>query len=117
LSEYAGAAGFVQFDPREKDVNGQEIRELTIKAFGTQKLIQITLWPEYAGVEVKKGDFVAVDGKFTSSLGQKRTTGETVEYIQITPYSLVVLPAVEKAERKVVQKAAPAAAADSDPLF
>lgn len=116
MSEYAVAMGFVQFDPKDKEVNGQAVRDITIKAAGSQKLIGITLWPEYAGVEVKKGDFVAVDGKFSSSLGQKKSTGETVEYISISPYALVVTPQAEKAERKVVQKAA-APAADSEPLF
>ena len=116
-STYAGAAGFVQFDPNVKEANGQTIREVTIKAVGSQKLIKITLWPEWDAVAVAKGDFVAADGKFSQNLGQA-PDGSPREYLGISASSLVVIPGAQKAERQVVQSSGGAsAAASSEPLF
>ena len=121
MPEYAAAAGFVQKFPdkdavAEKEVNGQTIREFVIRTVATQKLVKVTLWPEYKDVVVSDGDFVAVDGKFEQSLGQGRS-GQQIEYLSISPYKLVVVPAAERAERGVVQKAAPAEAKSREPLF
>ena len=77
--------GFVQFDPESTDpdkpnpkpVNGQDVYEFVIKGggFQGQPLVKISLWPQFAEVhgKVKKGDFVAVDGKYDSYTGQSRT--------------------------------------------
>lgn len=118
MAEYASAAGFVQFDVNEKEVNGQDIREFVIRTIGSQKLLKVTLWPEWKDVPVEKGDFVAVDGKYEQSLGQA-ADGTPREYLSITAYYLVVTPGEQKAEREVVTKsAAKAKAATSDePLF
>lgn len=117
MAEYASAAGFVQFDVNEKEANGQEIREFTIRAVGTQKLVKVTLWPEFADVPVEKGDFVAVDGKFTQSLGQA-PDGSPREYLNLSASMIVVTPGEKRAEREVVTKSGAKAQAKTDePLF
>jgi hypothetical protein len=110
---YASAAGFIQFPVEEKEVNGKDLREFVIRGLGSQKLIKVTLWDEWAATEVKKGDFVAVDGKFESSLGQAKD-GSQREYLQITAYSLIVTPGIEKAERDAVVSKAKSS---DEPLF
>lgn len=104
--QYAGAGGIVQFDPRTREVNGKTVTDVTIRAFGSQKLIQVTIWPEFQLAQpVKKGDFIAADGTFEAGTYQAQD-GSPRESLQISPYSLVHLPSVPKAEREVVQAAA-----------
>jgi len=108
--EYAGAAGIVQFDPKQRDANGKQVTDICIRTVGSQKLVNITIWPEYQLTQpIKRGDFVAVDGAYEVRSFQGQDGG-TRESLQISPTSLVHLPAVPKAERQVVQ-AAPVAAA------
>lgn len=121
---YAVAAGIVQFDVEEKDitVDGEDvtITELTIKTFTQQKLVRITLFPEFEGVEVKKGDTVFVDGKVRVSLGQEAEDGSQKEYIGITATQISVVPGFEKAPRDDAPKRASSAKKKSSsdtPLF
>lgn len=103
---YAGASGHVQFDPREREVNGKKVVDVVIRAHGSQKLIDVTIWPEFQLTQpVKKGDFISADGGFTTRTYQA-SDGSTREGLQISPMSLVHLPAVPRAEREVVQQAA-----------
>lgn len=102
---YASADGFVQFDPRTREVNNQTVRDVTIKSTGAQKLIGITLWPEWDDVEINKGDFVAVDGSYTVRTVQG-DDGGTKEYHNISAGSLAVLPGLKKRESEVVRPAA-----------
>jgi hypothetical protein len=68
---YVTALGFVQFEPVERDANGKNVTEFVIKTPGGDgKNIRVTVWPETHLGEVVVGDFIAVDGKFTSSVYQ-----------------------------------------------
>lgn len=99
---YASASGFVQFDVKERDANNQTVRDVTIKSTGSQQLISVTVWPEFDGVEIKKGDFVAVDGLYKVNSGQSKDGG-TKDYHNISAGSLVVIPGAVKAESEVVR--------------
>jgi hypothetical protein len=83
---YIAQAGFVQFDPQEREANGKDVVDFTIKCIGKPINLRVTLWPELkAGFGVKKGDFVAVEGKFTQSTwqddeGTKRTSNQLSAY-------------------------------------
>lgn len=112
--QYAGASGIVQFDPRSREANGKTVTDVVIRANGSQKLVQITVWPEYLlETPIKKGDFVAADGSFETRTYQAQD-GSTRESLQLNPSSLVVVPCVPKAERSVVQ--APAASSSAAPF-
>jgi hypothetical protein len=110
----------VQFgDAEEKDVNGQIVTEFTIRAVGSQKLVKVSVWPEFAEAlaetPIKQGDFVAADGKFTQSLGQA-ADGSPREYFNLTAYALIITKGAKKVDtRGVTQKSA--AKADDAPLF
>lgn len=102
MSDYASAAGFIQFDVKTREVNGQTVRDVAIRAVGSQKLISVTVWPEFDAVELERGDFIAVDGKFKQSLGQA-PDGSPREYFNLSASALVkIAPAIKK-ERGVVQ--------------
>ena len=117
MSDYMVASGIVQFDPKIRDVNGQTVRDVVVKAIGSQKLVSITIWPEFADTAINKGDFVTADGKLNVSLGQDKQ-GNSREYLSVSASALVVVPAAAKAERQVVSKTTSASpAADSEPLF
>lgn len=99
--EYVVASGVVQqFGDKPavatREVNGQNVREFVIKAVGSQKLIRITLWPEWDSVEVGAGDGIIADGKYNVS----EKNGTT--YYGLTPARLSVSPAASKAPREVV---------------
>lgn len=68
---YVAQAGFVQFDPAEREANGQKVVDFTIKVVGKPLNVRVTLWPELEeGFGVQKGDFVAVEGTFSQSTYQ-----------------------------------------------
>lgn len=88
---YVSQAGFVQFDPVEREANGKKLVEVTIKAIGKPVNIRITIWPELkeAWDLVTKGDFVAVEGTFTSSTYQSADGSSKTSY-QISAFGLNV---------------------------
>lgn len=111
--QYVTAEGFIQFDPQERDANGQTVVDATIKTPGTEGiLVRVTIWPELQSVELKRGDWIAVDGKlqigsFTDKAGAARQS------VQISATALAVVPGVPRAEREVVNQPASGAT----PLF
>jgi hypothetical protein len=66
-------------------------------------LVRITVWPELQLTEIKKGDFVAADGKLTigSYEGQDGTARQSV---QISATQLAVVPGLKAKEREVVNQ-------------
>jgi single-stranded DNA-binding protein len=118
MAEYVSANGFIQFDPIEREANGQDIIDFTIKTPGTDGiLIRVTVWPELqtdAVVAAKKGDFLAVDGKLT--IGEYTKDGESRKSVQISSNQIAVLLGEQKAEREVVNEPEEAAS-ESEALF
>lgn len=112
--QYAGVAGIVQFDPREREANGKTVTDIAVRAAGSQKLVNITIWPEFQlAAPVKKGDGIIADGSFETRVYQAQD-GSPRESLQLNPMSLVVIPCVPRAEREVVQ--APAASTTTAPF-
>lgn len=104
--QYAGVTGIVQFDPKEREVNGKAVVDIAVRAAGSQKLVNLTIWPEFQlAAPIKKGDGIIADGSFETRVYQNQA-GETKESLQLSPMSLVVIPQVPKADREVVQAAA-----------
>lgn len=101
---YLTAVGFVQkFGDKPavatREVSGQTVRDVTIKAAGSQKLVKVTLWPEHAGVSVDENTVLFVDGKYTRSQGQ-----DGREYHNLSASKVAVLAVAQKAEREVVNQ-------------
>lgn len=103
-TNYVTATGFVQFDPIERDANGKSVTDVTIKLPGGDKTyIKITIWPELnLSAPIQKGDFIAVDGPFSSSSYQDKE-GNQRTGLQISAYNLNVNGVrIERKDREVV---------------
>lgn len=106
FKEFKGAGGFVQFPVEERDVNGQTVRDVTIRALGSDgPYIRITVWPEFADTDVEEGDLVFVDGPFEAREGQTKS-GEKRVYLNMSAKSLVVIKGETREERGTTKKAA-----------
>lgn len=73
-TRYNTVAGFVQFDVEERTAGDQEVRDFLVQAIGSGgSNVRVTVWPEYVDVDIQKGDFVAVQGKFTTETVNGKT--------------------------------------------
>lgn len=107
MAEYATAVGFVQFPVNEREANGSQVRDITIRTPGTEAngggaLIRVTLWPDLEDTAVVEGDFLMVDGK----LDVRNVDGRT--YINMSASKLAVIAGAVSANsdtpREVVGK-------------
>lgn len=100
---YVTAVGFVQFDPVVREANGKSVTDLVVKLpGGEQTMVRITVWPEIQVDNIQKGDFIAVDGQFSSNTYQAND-GSTKTSLQISAFNLAVLgKAAARADREVV---------------
>ena len=104
MSEYITVAGIVQFDPRQRQAGDKQVRDIVIRAIGSNKNFSITLWPEKANIPIAKGDFIVADGKHSQSAGQNKA-GEQVTYHNLSATTII---------RIAGEGAAPVAAAPAD---
>lgn len=91
MSEYVTIAGLVQFDPRTRKAGDKEVRDVLIRAIGSNQNFSVTIWPEKADIAISKGDFLVVDGKYSQSVGQNKQ-GEQVTYHNVSANSLIRIP-------------------------
>jgi len=102
--EFKSVAGFIQFDPEEREVNGQPIRDVTIRALGSEgPYIKITVWEEFGDIELYRGQFLAVDGPFEARVVPNKQ-GVSTTYLNMSAKSIVVLEPVARGEASVVTK-------------
>lgn len=114
-NNYASFAGFIQFEPSERQVNNQTVRAVVISAIGSNRRIDVTVWPDFEDVPLSQGDFIAVQGKYSERVQQK-PSGESVTYRNLSANKLENLSLKEGGTTapKAKQKDAPAAAEDFD---
>lgn len=102
-SDYVSVAGFVQFDPNEKEANGKTVTEFFVKTLGGDgKNVRVTLWPEIEAEAPAKGDFVAVDGKFSTSTYQGQDGTKKTSYQISAIYFVNLGKAAPRKDREVV---------------
>lgn len=103
MSEYAVAAGFIQFDPKDREVNGQDVKDIVIRALGSQKRVYITVWPDHEEIfdDLAKGVFVVAEGKFQIRT-KEDDDGDTQEFFNLSASSLLLLEQAGKKERETV---------------
>jgi hypothetical protein len=85
--QWRTVSGVVQFEPKDGEAAGQKVRTVVVKqtGFGAQSVnTYCTLWPKHKAFVVDKGDFVVLEGSYTSRPGQNKTTGEDVTYHNIS---------------------------------
>ncbi len=88
MDEYITVAGLVQFDPRTRTAGDKQVRDVVIRAIGSNKNFSITVWPEKADITINKGDFIVVDGKYTQSVKQNKE-GAAVTYNNMSASTLL----------------------------
>ena len=88
MSEYITVAGIVQFDPRQRQAGDKQVRDIVIRAIGSNKNFSFTLWPEKANIPIAKGDFIVADGKHSQSAGQNKA-GEQVTYHNLSATTII----------------------------
>lgn len=88
MSDYITIAGIVQFDPRTRQAGDKEVRDVVIRAIGSNKNYSVTIWPEKAGIPITKGDFLVCDGKYSQSAGQNKA-GEQVTYHNLSATTII----------------------------
>lgn len=72
---YREFIGAVQFDPEERQAGGKTVRNVLIRTTGVKDQsirVSATLWPEFAHVQVEKGDVVYMEGKFEVKKGEAK---------------------------------------------
>lgn len=108
--------GTVEFDPREGQAGGKDVRNITVAQFGVKdQAIKVgaTLWPSHAHVPVEKGDIVALRGKFTRNT---TTNGEgvAVTYNNLSVTAIKVLGQLDAGVKVESENAAAPAADEAD---
>jgi len=113
MSEYITIAGIVQFDPRQRQAGDKQVRDVVIRAIGSNKNFSVTVWPEKANITINKGDFLVADGKYSSSAGQNKA-GEQVTYHNLSATTIIRLAGEDAAPS--APKATTAASGDEFPF-
>jgi hypothetical protein len=91
--QYRTVIGFVQFDPREGNAAGKDVRNIAVRATGFKEQairVSATLWPSHADVAVEKDDLVAIEGSYTQTKGEK-DDGTPVTYHNMSVSRIAVL--------------------------
>jgi hypothetical protein len=116
MSEYVTIAGIVQFDPRQRQAGDKQVRDVVIRAIGSNKNFSVTLWPEKANIPISKGDFLVCDGKHSQSVGQNKD-GEQVTYNNLSATTVIRIAGEGTATAAAAPVAsAPAATGDDFPF-
>jgi hypothetical protein len=97
-SSYAVVAGFVQCEPETREVNGEPVRDIRLRAVGSQKIVRVTVWDKHAGVPLEKGDFIVAEGPWRSWTGQGRN-GTPRTYYEVDASTLVRIQASQPKHR------------------
>jgi hypothetical protein len=113
MSEYITIAGIVQFDPRNRQAGDKQVRDVVLRAIGSNKNFSVTLWPEKANIPISKGDFLVCDGKHSQSVGQNKD-GEQVTYNNLSATTVIRVAGEAGGSAQSASVAAPAAASTDD---
>lgn len=101
-TEYPTFVGFVQFDPVAKEANGQSITEFTINAVGFasgQESLRVSVWEDVGPVDIQRGDYVAVQGKY-----KPRQAGDKTYHNLDAQILFVSRPTAQRQPREAVRK-------------
>lgn len=72
---YMGVSGFIQFDPKEREVGERTVRDIVVRPTNSSsgQNFYVTLWPDFKDVELEKGEFVAIEGKYSATTKEDKT--------------------------------------------
>lgn len=97
--QYRTIVGVVQFDPRDGEAAGQTVRNITVRQTGVHEKeavnVSATLWEQFAGVEVERGDVVILEGSYQTKAG-KNKSGDPVTYHNLSVNGICVFSKLDK---------------------
>ena len=64
-NEYVTIIGFVPFEITEREVNGETVRDVTVRDAISGDLIKCTIWANFDDIEIYQNDLVAIEGKLS----------------------------------------------------
>lgn len=118
--QYRTITGFVQFDPREGQAAGKDVRNITVRPTGFKEQavrVSATLWPSHENVKVEKDDLVTLEGAYSQTKGTNEETGETRVYHNISVSRIFVHGKGNSGVRVDVENAASDDTGDDDIPF
>lgn len=98
---YRSFIGFVKFDPNDADAAGTPVRSFVIRNVGVKEQaldVRCTLWPSHDDFDIKKGNAVLVEGKFTVNKAKNKDQ-ETVTYFNLSVSNILSLGEGFRGER------------------
>lgn len=100
---YRTFSGTIQFDLKEVETDKGDLREATIRLTNQPegKLVQVAFFDNsFEEVEMKKGDFIVVDGTFRSRFVEGEGDKDDRTYLNCTATSVTVVPVTKIAPKK-----------------
>ena len=94
-SEYVTIIGFIPFEIQEREVNGEIVRDVTVRDAVSGDLIKCTVWASFDDIEVYQGDLVAIEGKLSvrEYKGSKYFNLDTKRLVNLGGGSINMAPA------------------------
>lgn len=91
MAQYQTVVGIIQFPPIERESTKGTLWNLRVRSAGSQKLINITVWPELQTVPLpQKGDFVCADGTAATRTYDNAKTGVKETSYDLSASALVI---------------------------
>lgn len=103
-NEFIAVAGIVQFEPRDRQAAGKDVRDVTIRTIGGNKRVSITVWPDHQHIPIEKGDVIFADGTYQQNQRQNNQ-GEMVTYHNLSATAIVRIPGSGAQESPAPKKA------------
>lgn len=78
--DYRSISGFIQFEPNDREAAGKQVRDISVRLSNTKGTqVRVTMWPDFKDVSLAKGDFIAIEGKYTE-VTKDNQDGDPVTY-------------------------------------
>jgi hypothetical protein len=109
---WRSVSGFVQFEVKDGNVAGKDVRWATVRAHGAAgTLVRLTLWPSHADVKLEQGDLVSAEGQYE----EREVDGDngTVTYRNLS-VSRIVVEKPNRGQRTEVSNASSSNSDDGD---
>lgn len=109
--QYRTIYGVIQFDPRDGEAAGQPVRNITVRQTGVHEKeavnVSATLWEQFAGVAVERGDVVVLEGSYQTKAGKDKNDNP-VTYHNLSVNGICVLGKLDKGAEAETANATPA---------
>jgi len=88
--QYRTVVGIIQFDPKDQEAAGKQVRNVVVQqaGFAGQAVrTYLTVWPSHAHVKLRKDDMVIAEGSY--SQGKSKDGENTYHNISVTRIGVI----------------------------